>query len=344
MAFYFHDISNGEVYELEDGMTLGRKDESDIVIKDDKISSKHLKIDVNPQFASITDLNTSNGTELNGETIPPGVIPMLNIKDIVKVGRIELLYSDEKNLDVDKNTSLKRSIKASGSVKQRRSNNSEVMYDNLREFTMDSNIANNSKLVSFEKAVIKDTGDIFSREEDCRKIIRNHKIKIRKLYRSVEKLTDKISEKNELLNKVSDIENKYSGQDEKLDELKENYEKYKDEWQSWNVKLKKLKREIAKLEEKKSKIAPGMEKYEEYLEDMKNKNTMLVDVKRLSRENLNDKKFQLENEIKSEEQGIKEQESNIVQLGEEKKEQERQRRKNIIAEIKRLQAELDDAG
>ena len=62
------DTLEGE-YVLEDETTLGRGDESDIVIEDDRISKTHCKIQLEAEDFILTDLGSSNGTFVNGRKV-----------------------------------------------------------------------------------------------------------------------------------------------------------------------------------------------------------------------------------------------------------------------------------
>jgi len=60
----------GKMVLLESGnLILGRSDDADIVINDEGISRKHLKLFYNNGQTIATDLNSTNGTYVNGERI-----------------------------------------------------------------------------------------------------------------------------------------------------------------------------------------------------------------------------------------------------------------------------------
>jgi pSer/pThr/pTyr-binding forkhead associated (FHA) protein len=64
----------GQSFELEgDTFCIGRAPENDIQIKDKFVSRKHIKILRKENKFYIEDLQSKNGTYLNGEQIPPGV-------------------------------------------------------------------------------------------------------------------------------------------------------------------------------------------------------------------------------------------------------------------------------
>jgi hypothetical protein len=64
----------GQSFEIEgDSLCIGRAPENDIQIRDKFVSRKHLKILRKESGFFIEDLQSKNGTYLNGEQIPPGV-------------------------------------------------------------------------------------------------------------------------------------------------------------------------------------------------------------------------------------------------------------------------------
>lgn len=74
---------SGSVYKLKDVTSLGRADNNTIHLHDNKASRQHSKIQRKGKEYVITDLNSSNGTYVNGERIEEYV---LNQGDEVKIG------------------------------------------------------------------------------------------------------------------------------------------------------------------------------------------------------------------------------------------------------------------
>ena len=58
------------------------------------VSRKHIQVDINQTTgeASITDLDSVNGVEINGEEIPAGVSQILRNNDQLTLGDFELIY------------------------------------------------------------------------------------------------------------------------------------------------------------------------------------------------------------------------------------------------------------
>ena len=79
-----------EYYAIEDEIFLGRGNENEIVIKDPYVSKKHLKIVEDEGNYYLEDLNSANGTYVNGDKI----IDVVELKngDRIRVGQVEFLY------------------------------------------------------------------------------------------------------------------------------------------------------------------------------------------------------------------------------------------------------------
>ena len=79
-----------EYYSIDEGLTLGRKGDNDIVIKDPYVSKTHFMVVKDEKEYFLEDLKSSNGTYLNGQILLD-VIKLTN-GDRIKVGNIEFLF------------------------------------------------------------------------------------------------------------------------------------------------------------------------------------------------------------------------------------------------------------
>lgn len=79
-----------EYYPLDDLVSLGRGNENKIIIKDPYVSKNHLKIVEDEGNYYLEDLNSANGTYLNGDKIMD-VIELKN-GDRIRIGQVEFLY------------------------------------------------------------------------------------------------------------------------------------------------------------------------------------------------------------------------------------------------------------
>ena len=78
------DLKDGSIIPIRSDLTIGRKDDNSIVISDQHISGNHANIIVRNDSLFIEDLNSTNGTYLNGKKIS-GKMKLAN-KDEIKIG------------------------------------------------------------------------------------------------------------------------------------------------------------------------------------------------------------------------------------------------------------------
>jgi predicted component of type VI protein secretion system len=81
----------GKEYSLEQAVILGRLESNDIPIHDKKASREHAKIYRQGTQYAIVDLNSSNGTFVNGEQVTKRV---LKIGDEISIGMVSLRFED----------------------------------------------------------------------------------------------------------------------------------------------------------------------------------------------------------------------------------------------------------
>ncbi|MHC4816841.1 MAG: FHA domain-containing protein [Planctomycetota bacterium] len=81
----------GNEYDVAQGVILGRLDSNDIPVKDTKASREHAKIYKQGGRFAIVDLNSSNGTFVNGERITKY---LLEPGDEISIGTVSLLFED----------------------------------------------------------------------------------------------------------------------------------------------------------------------------------------------------------------------------------------------------------
>ena len=73
-------------------ISIGRSGNNKIVLKDPYISKNHLKIVEDEGDFYVEDLNSANGTYINGEKIMDAV--KIKNGDRIKIGQVEFLYVD----------------------------------------------------------------------------------------------------------------------------------------------------------------------------------------------------------------------------------------------------------
>ncbi len=80
----------GRVYgDLSPPVTIGREEGNTIQLNDERVSRFHVKIQEDHEKLVLTDLESTNGTKVNGEDIQ---LRILRFGDMVSVGRSVLLF------------------------------------------------------------------------------------------------------------------------------------------------------------------------------------------------------------------------------------------------------------
>jgi ABC-type multidrug transport system ATPase subunit/ABC-type multidrug transport system permease subunit len=67
-------------------ITVGRAPDNDAVINHPAVSGHHLNLVTTPAGYTITDLNSTNGTMVNGQQIPAGTPNPLRVGDVIRIG------------------------------------------------------------------------------------------------------------------------------------------------------------------------------------------------------------------------------------------------------------------
>jgi pSer/pThr/pTyr-binding forkhead associated (FHA) protein len=82
---------SGQNYEIEEAVILGRLPTNDIPVEDAKASREHAKIYRQGGRFAIVDLNSSNGTTVNGKPITKQV---LEHGDVIAIGLVAMEFED----------------------------------------------------------------------------------------------------------------------------------------------------------------------------------------------------------------------------------------------------------
>jgi hypothetical protein len=80
------------LYLTEDNALIGREDQCDIRLLDQSISRKHARIIFQNEEFIIEDLDSTNGTYVNGIRI---VKCVLRQNDMIQVGDVKMVFSEE---------------------------------------------------------------------------------------------------------------------------------------------------------------------------------------------------------------------------------------------------------
>jgi FHA domain-containing protein len=86
----------GRVYEkLPTPITIGREEGNGVQLNDERISRFHIKIQEDQGKLVLTDLESTNGTRVNGEDVQ---LRILRYGDVISVGRSVLLYGTREQI------------------------------------------------------------------------------------------------------------------------------------------------------------------------------------------------------------------------------------------------------
>ncbi len=86
----------GRVYEdLPTPVTIGREEGNSIQLNDERISRFHLKIQEDRDKVVLTDLESTNGTKVNGEDVQ---LRILRFGDMITVGKSVLLFGSREQI------------------------------------------------------------------------------------------------------------------------------------------------------------------------------------------------------------------------------------------------------
>ncbi len=86
----------GRVFdEMEPPITIGREEGNTIQLNDERVSRFHVKIQEDHDKLVLTDLESTNGTKVNGEDVQ---LRILRFGDMVTVGRSVLLYGTREQI------------------------------------------------------------------------------------------------------------------------------------------------------------------------------------------------------------------------------------------------------
>ena len=86
-------VFQGRRVPLVGKIRLGRDRGNDIVLDDKLVSRRHAVIQKIGEEYFLEDLGSTNGTQVNGERVPPKRYVRLGLSDVILIGRTELSLS-----------------------------------------------------------------------------------------------------------------------------------------------------------------------------------------------------------------------------------------------------------
>ena len=92
-----HGADRGKIFDhLSTPVTIGREEGNSIQLNDERISRYHLKLQEDNEKIVLTDLESTNGTKVNGEDIQ---VRIVRDGDMIAVGRSLLLVGSRSDID-----------------------------------------------------------------------------------------------------------------------------------------------------------------------------------------------------------------------------------------------------
>lgn len=89
-------LERGRIYrDVPTPVTIGREDENAIQLNDERVSRFHAKMQEDDQHVILTDLQSTNGTRVNGH---PVQLRVLRAGDQVGIGRCLLLFGSDEQI------------------------------------------------------------------------------------------------------------------------------------------------------------------------------------------------------------------------------------------------------
>lgn len=80
------NLRPGSIIPIRQTLTFGRKDDNDVVVRDEFISGYHARIIIKNNVFYIEDLQSTNGTFINGEKIEGRA--KIEVNDEIKLGNV----------------------------------------------------------------------------------------------------------------------------------------------------------------------------------------------------------------------------------------------------------------
>jgi pSer/pThr/pTyr-binding forkhead associated (FHA) protein len=106
----------GRIFEdLPTPVTIGREEGNSLQLNDERVSRFHVKIQEDQDKIVITDLESTNGTKVNGEDIQ---LRILRYGDIVSLGRTVLLFGSREQI-AERLAALRGENPSTGSLPER---------------------------------------------------------------------------------------------------------------------------------------------------------------------------------------------------------------------------------
>jgi pSer/pThr/pTyr-binding forkhead associated (FHA) protein len=332
--FFFHDLLGGEIFELIDKMIIGRNDECSISINHESISGQHLKAFIRNDSLHIMDLGSSNGTMVNGMAINSQEDIKLRSGDEVLIGKYALQYTNKSLASIqDKSFSITHQMRKDKKLPD------GISLHGALDFSI--NMGSN-----YEAMDEVEDGVPGRRESEkiLEKKIRTHIASLEKVMVKNNIVESRIARRITIEKAVKSMEQNHKAVLKAGVQNRDLWRKHAVEWKETHDKIDELKKEIAKQEKIKESLANVMDASDAYDKVIKERSDLLIEIKALGRERLDEKNIRYLEDIKEQKSQIRREERKIKMLQAEKKLKKVEEKKKIEREIMALQKKLKSTG
>lgn len=332
--FFFHDLLGGDVFELTDKMIIGRNEECSVCINHESISGQHLKAFIRNDSLHIMDLGSSNGTKVNGMAITAQEDIKLRSGDEVLIGKYSLQYTN-KNLASIQDKSF--------SIIHQNKNEKKLPNEITFNAEFDLNINMGAKYEAMEPVEDEVPGRKES-EKLLEKKIRTHIAALEKVMIKNNIVESRIERRVLIEKSVKTMELSHKEVLKSGVQNRDVWRKHAVDWKETHRKIDELKDEMKKQEKIKQSLSKIMDASDAYDKVIKDRSDLLIEIKSLGRERLDEKNIRYLEDIKEKKAQIRREERKIKMLQADKKIKKAQEKKDIEKEILELQKKLKSAG
>jgi len=178
---------------------LGRSPECDIVCAGRGVSRQHIKIFIKDKNILLEDLNSSNGTLINGKKIPPGTPYPYHSGDPVTFGKsdYEITFDLMQSNLLSPNEEATLIIEGAKSKAQEIEKDAQRQIQRMLEQNKEAMLAEKSRLKLQEDAILSDSRrradqEIKKAEEDAGKIVTEARLNVKNLQEEAAREANKI--------------------------------------------------------------------------------------------------------------------------------------------------------
>ena len=337
IVLFIKDSEEEKSFELKDKLIIGRNSKADITISDNRISSKHLQVKHIDSKFYIKDLETRNGTQINGNIVIPNHYIEIRSGDKVVIGN--KLLSIHSNRDDDSIVHKMNNFELFQEDAEQVKTNTKITVSPLKEIK----IIDEAPELKLQKTTIdtfltKNQEDV---EDNSLKgqLNRANEKKV-EIETRLQKVEVELKRKVQLEKEITSFEEKYSYILEHGQKLKSGYLEHAKEWDGINEKISSLEKKLEELKILKSKLSDSVLPYLKYQGLNRDKAKMTIELKDILKRNPKKQSTELIKELESVEHTIRKI-NRKIQVNQVSIEKEKiAEKRKIQDEINRLQEKL----